>query len=52
MFRPFLVATQVEILTDHYALQSLRTMKNESVLLHRWAASLEDYRLLIENSLR
>ena len=41
-FRPFLVATQFEILTDHYALQWLRTMKNESALLHRWAASLED----------
>ena len=47
MFRPFLVATQFEMLTDHYALQSLRTMKNESALLHRWAASLEDYRFTI-----
>ena len=47
MFRPFLVATQFEILTDHYALQWLRTMKNESALLHRWAASLEDYRFTI-----
>ena len=47
MFRPFLVATQFEILTDHYALQWLRTMKNESSLLHRWAASLEDYRFTI-----
>ena len=47
MFRPFLVATQFEILTDHYALQWLRTMKNESALLHRWAASLEDYRFNI-----
>ena len=47
MFRPFLVATQFEILTDHYALQWLRTMKNESALLHCWAASLEDYRFTI-----
>ena len=47
MFRPFLMATQFEILTDHYALQWLRTMKNESALLHRWAASLEDYRFTI-----
>ena len=47
MFRPFLVATQFEILTDHYALQWLRTMKNESALLHQWAASLEDYRFTI-----
>ena len=41
------MATQFEILTDHYALQWLRTMKNESALLHRWAASLEDYRFTI-----
>ena len=47
MFRPLLVATQFEILTDHYALQWLRTMKNESTLLHRWPASLEDYRFTI-----
>ena len=47
MFRPFLVATQFEILTDRYALQWLRTMKNESALLHRWATSLEDYRFTI-----
>ena len=47
MFRPFLVATQFEIPTDHNALQWLRTMKNESALLHSWAASLEDYRFTI-----
>ena len=47
MVRPFFVATQFEILTDHYALQCLRTMKNESALLHRWAASLEDYMFTI-----
>ena len=47
MFRPFLVATQFKILTDHYALQWLRTMKNECALLHQWAASLEDYRFNI-----
>ena len=47
IFRPFLVATHFEILTDHYALQWLRSMKNESALLHRWAAALEDYRFTI-----
>ena len=47
MLRPFLKATQFEILMDNYALQWLRTMKNESALLHRWAASLEDYRFNI-----
>ena len=43
VFRPFLVATHFEILTDHYALQWLRSMKSTSVILHRWAAALEDY---------
>ena len=47
MFRSFLMATQFEILADHYALQWLRTIKNESALLHQWAASLEDYRFTI-----
>ena len=43
MFRPFLIATQFEVITDHYSLQWLRSMKNESALLHQWAASLEDF---------
>ena len=47
VFRPFLVATHFEILTDHYALQWLRSMKSTSAILHRWAATLEDYRFTI-----
>ena len=47
VFRPFLVATHFEILTDHYALQWLRSMKSTSTILHRWAAALEDYRFTI-----
>ena len=47
VFRPFLVATHFEILTDHYALQWLRSMKSTSAILHRWAAALEDYRFMI-----
>ena len=47
VFRPFLVATHFEILTDHYALQWLRSMKSASAILHRWAAALEDYRFTI-----
>ena len=43
VFQPFLVATHFEILTDHYALQWLRSMKSTSAILHRWAAALEDY---------
>ena len=31
------------LIADHYSLQWLWTMKNESALLHRWAAQLEDY---------
>ena len=47
VFRPFLVATHFEILTDHYALQWLRSMKSTSAILHRRAAALEDYRFTI-----
>ena len=47
VFRPFLIATHFEILTDHYALQWLRSMKSTSAILHRWAAALEDYRFTI-----
>ena len=47
VFRPFLVATHFEIITDHYALQWLRSMKSTSAILHRWAAALEDYRFTI-----
>ena len=47
VFRPFLVATHFEILTDHYALQWLRSMKSTSAILHRWAAALEDYRFTV-----
>ena len=47
VFRPFLVATHFEILTDHYALQWLRSMKSTSAILHCWAAALEDYRFTV-----
>ena len=47
IFRPSLIATHFEILTDHYALQWLRSMKSTSAILHRWAAALEDYRFTI-----
>ena len=36
-----------EILTDHYALQWLRSMKSTSAILHHWAAALEGYRFTI-----
>ena len=47
IFKPFLIATHFEILTDHYALQWLRSMKSTSAILHCWAAALEDYRFTI-----
>ena len=45
-FRPYLMAMPFEVftdLTDHYALQWLKTMRTGSSLLHRWSAELEEY---------
>ena len=42
-FRNYLIANNFTVYTDHYSLQWLGAMKNESALLHRWAAQLEDY---------
>ena len=42
-FRNYLIANHFKVYTDHYSLQWLRAMNNESALLHRWAAQLEDY---------
>ena len=42
-FRNYLIANNFKVYTNHYSLQWLRVMKNESALLHRWAAQLEDY---------
>ena len=42
-FRNYLIANHFKVYTDHYLLQWLRSMKNESALLYRWAAQLEDY---------
>ena len=42
-FRSYLLPRHFEIFTDHYSLQWLKSMKTENALLHRWAASLEDY---------
>ena len=42
-FRNYLIANHFKVYTDHYSLQWLWSMKNESSLLHRWAAQLEDY---------
>ena len=42
-FQTYLIANHFKVYTDHYSLQWLRAMKNESALLHRWAAQLEDY---------
>ena len=37
------MAMPFEVLTDHYALQWLKTMRTGSALLHRWSAALEEY---------
>ena len=42
-FWNYLTADHFKVYTDHYSLQWLQVMKNESALLHRWAAQLEDY---------
>ena len=42
-FRPYLMAMPLEVFTDHYALQWLKTMHTGSALLHRWSAALEEY---------
>ena len=42
-FCNYLIANHLKVYTNHYSLQWLRSMKNESTLLHRWAVQLEDY---------
>ena len=42
-FRNYLIVNHIKVYTDHCSLQWLRAMKNESALLHWWAAQLEDY---------
>ena len=42
-FRPYLMAMPIEVFTDHYALQWLKTMRTRSALLHCWSAALEEY---------
>ena len=42
-FRPYLMAMPFEVLTDHYALQWLKTMHTGSGFLHCWSAALEEY---------
>ena len=41
-FRNYLTANYLKVYTEHYSLQWLCSIKSESVLLHRWAAQLED----------
>ena len=48
-FRSYLLPRPFEIFTDHYSLQWLRSMKTENALLHRWAASLEDYEFEVKH---
>ena len=42
-FQNYLMANDFKVYANHYSLQWLHSMKNESILLHRWAAQLEDY---------
>ena len=46
-FRNYLIANHFKVYTDYYSLQWLRAMKNESALLHLWAAQLDyDFEIL------
>ena len=42
-FKNYLIANHFKVYTNHYSLSWLRAMKNQSALLHQWAAQLEDY---------
>lgn len=48
-FRHFLLCQPFEVFTDHYSLKWLRTMKTSSALLHRWAATLEEYNFVVRH---
>ena len=48
-FRPYLMAMLFEVITDHYALQWLKTMRTGSTLLHRWSAALEEYDFTVKH---
>ena len=48
-FRPYLMATPLEVYTDHCALQWLKTMRAGSALLHRWSAALEEYDFTVKH---
>ena len=41
-FCNYLIANHFKVYADHYTLQWLRSMNNESALLHMWAAQLEN----------
>ena len=48
-FRHFLLCQKFEVVTDHYSLQWLQSMKSESATLHRWAAYLQDFDFTIRH---
>ena len=39
----------LEVYTDHYALQWLKTMRMRSALCHRWSAALEEYDFMVKH---
>ena len=46
-FRHFLLCQPFEVYTDHYSLKWLRTMKTSNSMLHRWAATLEEFQFTV-----
>lgn len=49
-FRHYLVGNTLEIYTDHYSLQWLRTMKAvDCTLLHWWRSELEEFNFVVKH---
>ena len=48
-FQPYLISVTLEVYTDQYALQWLKTMRTGSALLHRWLAALEEYNFTVKH---
>lgn len=49
MFRHYLVVVTFEVFTDHYALQWLKTMKTELMVLHCWCQEIEEFDFVVEH---
>ena len=46
---PYLMANQIDVYTDHYALQWFKSMRTGLALLHRWSAAQEEFNFMIHH---